>query len=57
MIDFNYRFEKIRDRIPIVVKPTPRNAFLHYLGDFSSDIVTTLQTWEEIPLQLLMKFV
>lgn len=44
MIDFNYRFQKIWDRILVVVKPTPINYFLHYLRAFNSGIATTLQT-------------
>ena len=44
MIDFNYRFQKTWDRIPTTVKPTPGNAFLHYLRAFNNDISTTIQT-------------
>ena len=44
MTDFNYRFQKTWDRIPIAVKPTLGNAFLHYLKAFNSDIVTTVKT-------------
>ena len=44
MIDFNYRFQKTWDRIPTSSKPTPGNAFLHYLRAFNSDIATTIQT-------------
>ena len=44
MTDFNYRFKKTWDRIPTSVKPTPSNAFLHYLRAFNSDIATTIQT-------------
>ena len=44
MTDFNYRFQKTWDRIPTSVKPTPGNAFLHYLRAFNSDISTTIQT-------------
>ena len=44
MTDFNYRFQKTWDRIPTLVKPTPGNAFFHYLRAFNSDIATTIQT-------------
>lgn len=44
MTNLNYRFQKTWDIIPIAVKPTPGNAFLHYLIAFNSDIATTLQT-------------
>ena len=44
MIDFNYRFQKTWDRILTSMKPTPGNAFLHYLRAFNSDIATTIQT-------------
>ncbi len=44
MTNFIYRFQKTWDRIPTSVKPTPSNAFLHYLRAFSSDIATTIQT-------------
>lgn len=44
MIDFNYRFQKTWDRIPVAVKPTPGNAFLHYLKSLNHRISTTLQT-------------
>ena len=44
MTNFNYRFQKTWDRIPIVVRSTPSNAFLHYLKDFNNDIATTIQT-------------
>lgn len=44
MTDFNCRFQKTWDRIPDTVKPTPGNAFLHYLRAFNSDIATTIQT-------------
>ena len=43
MTDFNYRFQKTWHRIPTLVKPTPGNAFLHYLRAFNSDIATTIQ--------------
>ena len=44
MTDFNYRFQITWDRIPTSVKPTPSNAFLHYLRAFNNDIATTIQT-------------
>ena len=44
MTDFNYRFQKTWDRIPAAVKPTPGNAFLHYLKALNHRIATTLQT-------------
>lgn len=44
MTDFNYRLQKIWDRIPTLVNPTPGNAFLHYLRALDSDIATTNQT-------------
>ena len=44
MTDFNYIFQKTWDRIPTSVKPTPSNAFLHYLRAFNSDSATTIQT-------------
>lgn len=42
--DFNYRFQKTWDKIATSVKPTPGNAFLHYLRAFNSGIATTIQT-------------
>ena len=44
MIDFNYRFQKTWDRIPIIFKPSPGTDFLYYLKAFNSDIATTLQS-------------
>ena len=55
MTDFNYRFQKTWDRIPTIVKPTPGNAFLHYLRAFNSDIATTIQTMGEIRYRMLMR--
>ena len=44
MTDFSHRFQKTWYRIPTSVKPTPGNAFLHFLSGFNSDISTTIQT-------------
>ena len=44
MIYFDYKFQKELDRIPIIVKPTLGNAFLHYLRAFINGIATTVQT-------------
>ena len=44
MTNFNYRFQKTWDRIPVAVKPSPGNAFLYYLRALNSYIATVLQT-------------
>ena len=44
MTYFNYIFQKTWDRMPTSIKPTPDNAFLHYLRAFNSDIATKIQT-------------
>lgn len=46
LTDFNYRFQKTWDRIPVVVKPTLGGAFLYYLKALDSDLALTLQSFE-----------
>lgn len=55
MTDFNYRFLKTWDRIPTSVKPTPANAFLHYLRAFNMILPLQFKPWEEIPCLMHMR--
>ena len=43
MTIFNYRFQRTWDRILVAMRPTPSNAFLHYLNDFDNNITIALQ--------------
>jgi hypothetical protein len=50
MTDFNMRFQKTWDRIPIQVRPSAEHAFLYYLKSLNSDISVLIQSMGGISL-------
>ncbi|KAH9314377.1 hypothetical protein KI387_023004, partial [Taxus chinensis] len=44
LIDFNFRFQRTWERIPMVVRPTAEGAFLYYLKDLNYDISMLIQS-------------
>lgn len=50
MSDFNHRFQKTWDRIPLTVRPTADHAFLYYLRALNSDISVMVQSMGGISL-------
>ncbi|KAH9308760.1 hypothetical protein KI387_036671, partial [Taxus chinensis] len=50
LTDFNFRFQRSWDRIPVVVRPTAEGAFLYYLKDLNSDISVLIQSMGDTTL-------
>ncbi|KAH9304363.1 hypothetical protein KI387_008767, partial [Taxus chinensis] len=44
LTDFNFRFQRIWDRIPLAVRPTAQGAFLYFLKALNSDISMLIQS-------------
>ncbi|KAH9291982.1 hypothetical protein KI387_042826, partial [Taxus chinensis] len=44
LTDFNFRFQRSWDRIPVAVRPTAEGAFLYYLKALNSDISMLIQS-------------
>jgi len=44
MVDFNYKFQKTWDKIPLLVKPSLNTAFIHYLKSLNPDIAIMIQS-------------
>lgn len=50
MNDFNFRFQRIWDRIPIIVRPPPEYAFLYFLKALNNDIAVMIQSMGGVSL-------
>ncbi|KAH9293400.1 hypothetical protein KI387_041395, partial [Taxus chinensis] len=44
LTEFNFRFQRSWDRIPVAVRPTTKGAFLYYLKALNSDISMLIQS-------------
>lgn len=50
MTNFNYHFERTWNRIPTMVRPFPKHAFLYYLRALNCDIVVMIQSMGAVTL-------
>ncbi|KAH9308959.1 hypothetical protein KI387_036870, partial [Taxus chinensis] len=52
LTDFNFRFQKTWERIPVAVRPTVEGAFLYYLKALNSDISMLIQSMGGITIPM-----